>query len=58
MMSNIMKIIKKIPNAIYLFIIILLLIIDVIGFGAEKIIEKIKFSQIAEAYDTLKAICP
>lgn len=58
MMSNIMKIIKKIPNAIYLFIIILLLIIDVIGFGAERIIEKIKFSQIAEAYDTLKAICP
>lgn len=58
MMSNIMKIIKKIPNAIYLFIIFILLIIDAIGLGAENIIEKIKFSQIAEKYETLKAICP
>ncbi len=58
MMLNTMKILKKIPNAIYLFIMIILLIIDAIGFGAERIIEKIKFSQIAEAYDTLKAICP
>ena len=52
------KIIKMIPNWIYVFFLIMLLIVDAIGIGAEDIVKKIKFSQVSEAYDTLMAFCP
>ncbi|MCR5103925.1 MAG: SAVED domain-containing protein [Eubacterium sp.] len=53
-----MKMLKKIPNCIYVFILILLLIVDALGLGDEEFIKKIKFAQVSEAYDTLIAFWP
>ena len=53
-----MKIIKKIPNCLYVFVLIMLLIVDALGAGAETIVKKIRFAQISEAYETLMAFCP
>lgn len=58
MKETIMKLIKAIPNWLYVSVLIIILIIDTIGLGAEEIVKKIKFSQVSEAYDTLIAFCP
>lgn len=53
-----MKIIKAIPNWIYAPVLIILVIVDAIGIGAEEIVKKIKFAQVSESYETLMALFP
>ena len=53
-----MKIIKAIPNWIYAPVLIILVIVDAIGIGAEEIVKKIKFAQVSESYETLMELFP
>ncbi len=53
-----MKIIKAIPNWIYAPVLIILVIVDAIGIGAEEIVKKIKFAQVSESYETLMGLFP
>lgn len=52
------KIIKIIPKSLYTLALIILLIVDAIGAGAEEFVKNIKISQVAEVYETMMANLP
>lgn len=48
-----MRIIKLIPNSVYWFLVVILVIADAIGMGVGSLVQKIKFASISESYETL-----